>query len=105
MHLRSVGYTDTVLFPTIGNAAKVQSPDIGKPDIYGRKDQVSWQPILVIIGHLDKTIADLPKPLSRQISGLPIERNGTVSVYPIEFNAFASGIPMCREIKKVSFLH
>ncbi len=38
MHLKSVGYTDTVLFPTIGNAANVQSPYIGKPDIYRRKD-------------------------------------------------------------------
>jgi hypothetical protein len=37
-HLKSVGYTDTVLFPTIGNAVNVQSPDIGKPDIHGRKD-------------------------------------------------------------------
>jgi hypothetical protein len=24
MHLKSVGYTDTVLFPTIGNAVNVQ---------------------------------------------------------------------------------
>ncbi len=31
-------YTDTVLFPTIGNAVNVQAPDIGKPDIYCRKD-------------------------------------------------------------------
>jgi hypothetical protein len=38
MHLKSVGYTDTLLFPTIGNAVNVQSPDIGKPDIYHRKD-------------------------------------------------------------------
>jgi hypothetical protein len=38
MHLKSVGYTDTVLFPTIGNAVNVQSPDIGKPDIYRSKD-------------------------------------------------------------------
>jgi hypothetical protein len=30
MHLKSVGCTDTVLFPTIGNAINVQSPDIGK---------------------------------------------------------------------------
>ncbi len=28
----------TVLFPTIVNAENVQSPDIGKPDIYRRKD-------------------------------------------------------------------
>jgi hypothetical protein len=33
-----VGYTDTVLFPTIGNAVNVQSPDMDKPDIYRRKD-------------------------------------------------------------------
>jgi hypothetical protein len=38
MHLKSVGYMDTVLFPTNGNAVNVQSPDIGKPDIYHRKD-------------------------------------------------------------------
>jgi hypothetical protein len=38
MHLKSVGYTDTVLFPTIGYAVNVQLPDIGKPDIYPRKD-------------------------------------------------------------------
>ncbi len=37
MHLKYVGYMDTVLFPTIGNAVNVQSPDIGKPDIYCRK--------------------------------------------------------------------
>ena len=37
MHLKSVGYTDTVLFPTIGNAVNVQSPDIGKPDIFAEK--------------------------------------------------------------------
>ncbi len=40
MHLKSVGYRDTVLFPTIGNAVNVQSPDIGKPDIYRRKDYI-----------------------------------------------------------------
>jgi hypothetical protein len=38
MHLKSVGYIGTVLFPTIGNTVNVQSPDIGKPDIYCRKD-------------------------------------------------------------------
>jgi hypothetical protein len=38
MHLKSVEYTDTVLFLTIGNAVNVQLPDIGKLDIYGRKD-------------------------------------------------------------------
>ncbi len=37
MHLKPVGYTDTVLFPTIGNAVNVQTPDIGKPDIYCKK--------------------------------------------------------------------
>jgi hypothetical protein len=38
MHLKSLGHTDTVLFPTIGNAVNVQLLDIGKPDIYCRKD-------------------------------------------------------------------
>jgi hypothetical protein len=38
MHLKSVGYTGIVLFPIIGNAVNVQSLDIGKPDIYRRKD-------------------------------------------------------------------
>jgi hypothetical protein len=38
MHLKSVGYTDTALFPNIFNAVNIQSPDIGKPDIYRRKD-------------------------------------------------------------------
>ncbi len=33
MHIKSVGYTDAVLFPTIGNTLNLQSPDIGKPDI------------------------------------------------------------------------
>ncbi len=64
MHLKSVGYTATVLFPTIGNVVNVQSPDIGKPDIFCRKDQVSQQPISVIIGNTDKKLADLPKLLS-----------------------------------------
>ncbi len=64
-HLKSVGYTDTVLCPTIANAVNVQSPDIGKPNIYCTKDQVSRQPILVIMGNTDKkTVADLPKLLS-----------------------------------------
>jgi hypothetical protein len=53
MHLKSVGYADTVLFATIGNAVNVQSSDICKPDIYRRKDLVSWQPISVISGHPD----------------------------------------------------
>jgi hypothetical protein len=38
MNLKSVGYTDTIHFLTIDNAVNVQSPDIGKPDIYRRKD-------------------------------------------------------------------
>jgi hypothetical protein len=37
----AVGYTDTVFFPNIGNAVNVHSPDIGKPDIYRRKYEVS----------------------------------------------------------------
>ncbi len=37
-HLKYVGFTDTVLFPTIGNAVNVQSLAIGKPEIYRRKD-------------------------------------------------------------------
>jgi hypothetical protein len=56
IHLKSVGYTDTVLFPTIGNAVNVQSLDIGKPDIYRRKDYVSRQPTSVIFGHPDKKL-------------------------------------------------
>jgi hypothetical protein len=59
MHLKSVGYTDTVLFPTIGNAVNVQSLDIGKPDIYCRKEYVSRQPISVIIGNTDKNCCQL----------------------------------------------
>jgi hypothetical protein len=47
-----------------------------------------------------KTVADLPKLLSRYISGLPIVRNGTVSVYPIEFNAFASAFLFAKKIGK-----
>jgi hypothetical protein len=38
MYLKSVGYADTLLFPTIGIAVNVQLPDIGKPDVYRRKD-------------------------------------------------------------------
>jgi hypothetical protein len=38
MNLKSVGYMDIALYPTIGNEVNVQSPDIGKPDIYRRKD-------------------------------------------------------------------
>ncbi len=33
MHLKSIGYMETVLFPIIGNAVIVKSPDTGKPDI------------------------------------------------------------------------
>ncbi len=55
MNLHPVGYTDTVLFPTIGNAANVQLPDIGKPDINCRKYEVCRQPISVIFGLKEKT--------------------------------------------------
>ncbi len=34
----SLGYTNTVLLPTVGNPVNVQLTDIGKPDIYRRKD-------------------------------------------------------------------
>jgi hypothetical protein len=78
MRLKSVGYMDTVLFPTIGNAANVQSPDIGKPDIFRRKDWESRQPILVIFGHLDKKL--LQAYLSFYADRY-IVRNSTVSVY------------------------
>jgi hypothetical protein len=56
MHLKSIGYTDTVLFPPTGNAVNVQSPDIGKPDIYCRNNKVSRQPISIFIGHQDKNL-------------------------------------------------
>jgi hypothetical protein len=36
MHLKSKGYMDTVLFPTISKAGDVLSPYIGKLDIYCR---------------------------------------------------------------------
>jgi hypothetical protein len=62
-------YGDSILFPTIDNVLNVQSPDIGKPDIYRRKDKVSQQPISIVAGHsfrfsnlqIKKTVADLPK--------------------------------------------
>jgi hypothetical protein len=38
MHIKSVGYMDIELSLTIGNAIIVQLLDIGKPDIYRRKD-------------------------------------------------------------------
>ncbi len=62
MHQKPVGYMDTVLFPTIGNAVNVQLPDIGKPDIYCRQDQVSRQQISVIIGNTDEKL--LPTDLN-----------------------------------------
>jgi hypothetical protein len=40
-----------------GNAVNVQSLDIGKPDIYHRKDYATRQPILVIFGHQDKKLS------------------------------------------------
>jgi hypothetical protein len=52
-------YMDTVRFPTIGYAVNVQWLDIGKPDIYHGKDELSWQPILVIIGHPEKNCCRL----------------------------------------------
>jgi hypothetical protein len=38
MHIKYVGYADTVLLLTIGNAVNVPLLDIGKPDVYCRKD-------------------------------------------------------------------
>jgi hypothetical protein len=40
MHLKSIGYPDTVLFPTIGKEGNVLLPYIGKSVIYCRKVQV-----------------------------------------------------------------
>jgi hypothetical protein len=37
MHLKSIGYMDTVLYPTIGKKGDVLSPYIGKLDIYAEK--------------------------------------------------------------------
>ncbi len=56
MQLKPVGYMDTVLFPTIGNVVTEQSLDISQQDIYRKKDEVSRQPILPIIGHPDKIL-------------------------------------------------
>jgi hypothetical protein len=36
MNLKSVGYTDTVLFPSTGMAGDVVLPYFGKSDIYYR---------------------------------------------------------------------
>jgi hypothetical protein len=63
MHLKSVVYVDAVFLLTIGNAVNVQSPDIGKPDIYRRKYKISRQPISVIFGHPDKKLLPTPKLL------------------------------------------
>jgi hypothetical protein len=56
MHLKSIGYTDTVLFPSIGKAGHVVLPYIGKPDTYHRKVKVSRNPISIFIGHPDKNL-------------------------------------------------
>jgi hypothetical protein len=83
MHLKSVGYTDAALLPTIGNALNVQSPDIGKPDIYRRKYKVSRQPISVIFGHPDKILLqhlNFYADRYRAYQGLPIVRNSTVPI-------------------------
>ncbi len=39
MHIKSVGFTDTVLFLTIGTAGDELSPNIVKSDIYRRKSR------------------------------------------------------------------
>ncbi len=36
MHLKSIGYTDTVLFPPTGKAGDAVLLYFGKPDIYCR---------------------------------------------------------------------
>ncbi len=51
-----IGYIETVRFLTIGKVVSVQSLDIGKPDIYNRKDKVGRKPNLVIIGNLNKNL-------------------------------------------------
>ncbi len=53
---------ETVLFLTIGNAVNVQLPDIGKQNIYRRKDQANstanfgnyWSPGKNIVAELPK---------------------------------------------------
>ncbi len=37
MHLKSIGYTDPVFFPTSGQAGDVLTPYFSKPDLYPRK--------------------------------------------------------------------
>jgi hypothetical protein len=51
MHKKSIGYTDTVLFPSFGKAGYVLLPYIGKADIYHIIVDVSWQPISIFVGH------------------------------------------------------
>ncbi len=62
MQQKSIGYTDTVLFPTIGKEVDVLLPYIDKLDIYCKKGSgkstanfiIYWSP-----GY--KSDADLPK--------------------------------------------
>jgi hypothetical protein len=67
MLLKSLGYTDKVLFcSTTGNAIEELSPYIGTSHIFQHKRLGSRQPILIIIGHsfrltkVGKRIVSLP---------------------------------------------
>jgi hypothetical protein len=56
MYLKSAGYMDSVLFPTISKEGDVLLPYVGKWDIYCRNVQVSQQPISIFIGNPDKNL-------------------------------------------------
>ncbi len=56
MHLKSIGYTDTVLSPPTSKVGDAVLLYFGKLDIYLRSVQVSCQPISIFIDHLDKNL-------------------------------------------------
>ncbi len=101
LHLKFIGYTDTVRFPSTGKAGDVLSPYFGKSDIYPRKVQVSRQPISIFIGHPDKNL--LPTYLNFYNDRYPTyqQLGSTVSLYPTDFHC---GISILRE-NRLSFLH
>ncbi len=122
MHLKAVGYTDAVLFLTIGNAVNVQSPVIGKPDMYRRKYQVSRQPIVFIfvvilriskirayplfptsllIMHCSLRLLDCQKKMDYRITYSYLS---VFSIFPLAGSLFLSGVPILQIFNLVFLL-
>jgi hypothetical protein len=94
--LKSIGYTNTMLFPTIGKPDIYQHKSVGKSAtsfIRVTKNYRNWPPSYLIFS---AKISGLPISGDCTFTVLPIVGKSTVSVYPTDFRCIC---------KRHSYLH